>query len=152
MVSDQARNEDMRPEKQKHKSLWPWMHIQVPWRHGNQKQCADLDKPGTYRLEEAMTETLRKLPGSTQRHRLREAGRRKERQIQGLKKGAQRLGDHVTQHCTEAFSAASGILVSQLCCCLSKSISLREATPSHTELQEERARRAFRKPLPNFLF
>lgn len=28
-------------------------------KHGNQKQCADLDKPGTYRLEEAMTDTKR---------------------------------------------------------------------------------------------
>lgn len=33
MVSDQARDGHVEPEKQKQQSSWPGMHTQVPWRH-----------------------------------------------------------------------------------------------------------------------
>lgn len=125
----------------------------------HQKQSADLDKPATHRREEAVTETLRETLERTQRHRAREAGRKKgagtgsERQTEEGRSEAGRPRQPPLSTLRWGIQCSqwdSGDPATPLC--LSEHFTYREAAPSHAGPQEERAKRAFRKSLLNFLF
>ena len=103
-----------------------------------------------------MTETLRETLGRTQtceteKWEEREPGTESGNLTEDRRSEAGE--DGLCLHYNEAFGTADGILGAQPHRCVSQSISLTDRLhPPMQNPQEVRARKAFRKPLPNVLF